>query len=245
MTQNHSQFIDLQGCVNFRDIGGYRNCLGQTVAWRRIFRSDSVHLMTAEDTRHVYQTLGVVTLIDLRNSSEVQRDDGRSSLPTSVNYRHVPFLEQHGIKTFSPGDDPAARLAEIYLWILANSGHLIAEALNTMAEEPNLPALFHCTAGKDRTGALAAIILGIMDVNEEQIMADYTLTNQTMDRLYPRLRSIPGNEERPRASFEAQPKAMEAMLAVLGNDHGGAQEYALAHGVSTANIRHLRASLLE
>ena len=245
MTQNHSRFIDLQGCVNFRDIGGYRNRQGQTVAWRKVFRSDSLHLMTDEDIRLVYQTLGVVTLIDLRNSTEAQRDEGRSSLPTSVNCRHVPFLEQHGIRPFDPGDDPAARLVDIYLWILANSGHLIAEALTTLAEDANLPALFHCTAGKDRTGVLAAMILSILNVDEEQIMADYTLTNQTMDRLYPLLRSIPGNEERPRASFEAQPKAMEAVLEALGNDYGGAEEYALAHGVGTANIHKLRASLLE
>ena len=244
MAIKHSRFIDLQGCVNFRDIGGHQNRLGQAVVWRRIFRSDSLHLMTADDTRHVYQTLGTVTLIDLRNSSEVQRDEYRSSIPPSVNYRHVPFLEQHGIDPFDVGDDPAARLAGIYLWILANSGHLIAEALTTLAEETSLPAVFHCTAGKDRTGVLAAMLLGILNVDEDKIMADYTLTNQTMDRLYPRLRSIPGNEKRPRASFEAQPKAMEAMLSALGNDYGGAQEYALAHGVSKANILQLRASLL-
>jgi len=245
MTQNHSRFIDLQGCVNFRDIGGYRNCQGQTVAWRKIFRSASLHLMTGEDTRQVYQTLGVVTLIDLRNSTEIKRDEYRSSLPATVNYRSVPFLELHGIDPFEVGDDPAARLADIYLWILANSGQLIADALNTLADEPNLPALFHCTAGKDRTGVLAAMILSILDVDEEQIMADYALTNQTMDSLYPRLRSIPGNEKRPRASFEAQPRAMEAMLSELNNNHGGAEKYATAHGVSAATIQKLRTSLLE
>ena len=142
MTQNHSRFIDLQGCVNFRDIGGYRNRQGQTVAWRKVFRSASLHLMTGEDTRQVYQTLGVVTLIDLRNSTEIKRDEYRSSLPATVNYRSVPFLELHGIDPFEVGDDPAARLADIYLWILFNSGQLIADALNTLADEPNLPALF-------------------------------------------------------------------------------------------------------
>lgn len=245
MAKNHPRFIDLQGCVNFRDIGGYRNRLGQTVVWRKVFRSDSVHLMTSGDSQHVYQNLGLATFIDLRNSTEAGRDEYSSSLPTTVNYRHVPFLEQHGITPFSPEDDPAARLAEIYLWILANSGHLIAEALNTLAEEPNIPALFHCTAGKDRTGVLAAIILSLLNVDEKQIMADYALTNQTMDRLYPRLRSIPGNEARPQTSFEAQPKAMEAVLSTLGSDYGGAQDYVMNHGVSMENIQRLRGSLLE
>lgn len=245
MAQDPSRFIDLQGCVNFRDVGGYRNRKGQTVAWRRMFRSDSLHLMSDEDIRSVYQTLGVVTLIDLRNSDETQRDGYRSSLPITANYHHLSLLEQYAVKIYEPGDDPSARLTTTYLWILANSGHLIAQALNTMAEEPNLPALFHCTAGKDRTGVLAAMLLGILDVDEEQIMADYALTNHTMDRLYPLLCSIPGNEERPRASFEAQPKAMEATLAVLNKEYGGAQEYAFSQGVSEANIQQLRNSLLE
>ena len=74
MAQDPSRFIDLQGCVNFRDVGGYRNRQGQTVAWRRMFRSDSLHLMSDEDIQHVHQTLGIVTLIDLRNSNETQRD---------------------------------------------------------------------------------------------------------------------------------------------------------------------------
>lgn len=245
MAQNNSRFIDLQGCVNFRDIGGYRNRQGKTVAWRKVFRSDSLHLMTGGDTRNVYQNLGVVTLIDLRNSTETKRDEYSSSVPAPVKYSSVSFLELHGIDPFELGDDPAARLVDINLWILANSGHLISEALSTLVEEPNLPAVFHCTAGKDRTGLLAAMILSILDVDEEQIMADYLLTNQTLDRLYPLLRSIPGNEERPRASFEARPQAMEAMLSDLSNNHGGAAEYAMAHGMSAENIHKLRASLLE
>ena len=245
MAQDPSRFIDLQACVNFRDVGGYRNRRGQTVAWRKMFRSDSLHLMSDEDIQRVYQTLGVVTLIDLRNSNETQRDGYRSSLPTTANYHHLSLLEDYAVRIYEPGDDPAARLTTTYLWILANSGHLIAQALNTMAEEPNLPALFHCTAGKDRTGVLAAVILGILDVDEEQIMADYELTNQTMDRLYPLLCAIPGNEERPRASFEAQPQAMEATLAALRNNYGGAQAYAFSQGVSKANIQQLRTSLLE
>ena len=244
MAQDQNRFIELQGCVNFRDLGGYRNRQGKTVAWRKVFRSDSLHLMTDEDTKHVYQTMGVASLIDLRNSTEMDRDGYESTLPTTVNYLSLSFLELHGIDPFELGDDPASRLAETYLWILNNSGHLVGEALNALAQQPNRPSLFHCTAGKDRTGVLAAMLLSILDVDEEQIMADYELTNLAMDRLYPLLCAIPGNETRPRTSFQAQPKAMEAFLSALRNDHSGAQEYATTNGVSTENIDILRASLL-
>ena len=92
---------------------------------------------------------------------------------------------------------------------------------------------------------MAALILGILGVDDQQIMADYILTNQTMDRLYQRLRAIPGNELRPRSSFEAQPKAMEEFLNTLRDEYGGAESYAKAHGVPQAAIEKLRASLLQ
>ena len=75
-------------------------------------------------------------------------------------------------------------------------------------------------------------------------MADHEFTSLTKDRLYPLLCAIPGNETRPRAFFQAHPKATEAFLSVLQNGHGGAQEYATANGVSAENINIQWASLL-
>ena len=246
MMDRNSRFIELQGCINFRDLGGYRTGDGKAVRWRRLFRSDSVHLMTAQDTDYVYDSLGVVTLFDLRNSDEVRRDASAARRPASVQYHHVPFLEHHGIAPFNPEEDPADRLAGIYLWVLGNSGSLVADVVNRLAREPQLfPALFHCTAGKDRTGVLAALLLGVLGVDNETILADYALTNQTMDRLYERLRAIPGNEERPISSFEAQPKAMEEVLATLTTEYGGAEGYLTSHGVTADSIDRLRASLLD
>ena len=104
MEQDNSRFIPLEGCINFRDLGGYSAGNGQTVKWRRLFRSDAVHSMTPQDTEFVYNTLGVVTLIDLRNTAEVQRDGGNGALPSWARYHHLPFLEEHGITPFSPSE---------------------------------------------------------------------------------------------------------------------------------------------
>jgi hypothetical protein len=202
--------------------------------------------MTAQDADHVFRTLGVVAMFDLRNPDEVQRDASIIQRPASVRYYPVPFLEQYGIAPFRPEEAPADRLARVYFWVLDNSGTLLADVVRTLGEERSpLPALFHCTAGKDRTGVLAALLLGALGVDTETIIADYTLTNQTMDRLYQRLRSIPGNEERPVSSFEAQPKAIEQVLAKLTTEYGGAEEYLKSHGVSASAIDRLKASLLE
>ena len=105
--------------------------------------------------------------------------------------------------------------------------------------------MFHCTAGKDRTGVFAAIVLGALGVDDQAVLEDYKLTNQTMDLLFERLRAIPGNEQRPRESFEAQPKALEEVLASLRNGYGAAEGYLKAHGVEEPTIDQLKTHLLE
>ena len=129
--------------------------------------------------------------------------------------------------------------------MLQNAGNLIAEALTTMADSGNLPAVFHCTAGKDRTGVLAAIVLGVLGVDDEQIMDDYLLTNQTMDQLGRRLLARPGNEHRSPESLYAQPGPIESMLANLRYRYGDPVNYARANGVSDASIGRLKESLLQ
>ena len=244
MSQASDRFVPLQGCFNFRDLGGYPTRDGRTVKWRKLFRSDAIHHMTPDDARYVRQTLGVTTVVDLRNTDEVQRDGRGPMAEASVQFYCIPFLEERGNDPPGPSEDPLVRLAGIYEWIFQNSGSLIATALRKLAADGNLPAVFHCTAGKDRTGVLAALILGILGVDDEEIMGDYILTNQRLDQLSGRLRAIPGNEDRPRESFQAPPKAMEQFLATLRSGYGDATSYVRAHGVAEATISRLRASLL-
>ena len=158
VTLEPERFLPLKGCLNFRDLGGYRAGDGRTVRWRRLFRSDAIHPMTSEDAQYVFNDLSVTTIVDLRNSDEIQRDGLLSTAAPAARYHNAAFLEQHRTVPFDPSEDPSERLAGMYHWILQNSGHLIAGALATLAEADSLPAVFHCTAGKDRSGILAAVI---------------------------------------------------------------------------------------
>jgi len=245
MSKGFDRFVPLQGCVNFRDLGGYPTRNGRTVKWRRLFRSDGIHHMTPEDARYVQQTLGVATIVDLRNTDEAQRDGRGPMAEAPVEFYSVPFLKERGNDPPNPSEDPVVRLGGIYQWIFQNAGGLIAETLIKLAADGSLPAVFHCTAGKDRTGILAALILGILGVDDEEIMGDYLLTNQRLDQLFKRLRTIPGSEDRPRESFAAPAKVLEQFLKDLRGNYGDATSYARAHGVTQATIAGLRASLLE
>jgi hypothetical protein len=184
-------------------------------------------------------------VVDLRNPDEAE---GAGRWPTggsTVRYHNVPYLEGRDVSHPAADIDPAVRLTEIYTWIISNAGKRVAESVQALAGESSLPAVFHCTAGKDRTGVLSAIILGLLGVDDEQIMADYCLTNRIIGSLGPRLRQRPGNEDRPLAAFEAQPKAMERVLSDLNGNWGGAEEYVLTHGVSAEAVTRLREALLD
>ena len=150
--------IVLEGAVNFRDQGGYPTENGRFVKWRRLFRSDSLHDLTESDVQTITGTLGLTTIVDLRSINSVL-EDGRGLLALSgIAYHNYPFLERRGIEPPTSGSDPGERLTAIYQWILLNAGTLMAQAFNALAQDVNQPALFHCNAGKDRTGVLGATL---------------------------------------------------------------------------------------
>ena len=239
------RWIPLEGCVNFRDLGGYTTADGRTVKWRRLFRSDAPNTLTEADVQTITGTLGVSAVIDLRSSGGVM-DDGRGLLALSgIGYHHFPFLERRGIAPPTDGEDSENRLTEIYLWMLQNSGTLLAQAFTTLAQHVNHPALFHCSAGKDRTGVLAATILTVLGVSQEDIVADYLMTNEVIDAILARIRKMPGFENSAREGIIAPKAAIEKFLAVTQSEFGGSEAYLRHHGVQQSTIDSLRESLLD
>ena len=119
-----------------------------------------------------------------------------------------------------------------------------------LADGDNLPALVHCTAGKDRTGILVALVLDVLGVPAEDIVADYAETGPAMDRILRRTRASSyfqdiGLGAAPPWVFAAEPVTMRSFLQVLQDDSGGATSWLLARGTSQATIQAVRANLLE
>ena len=237
--------IVLEGAVNFRDQGGYPTENGRFVRWRRLFRSDSLHDLTESDVQTITGTLGLTTIVDLRSINSVL-EDGRGLLALSgIAYHNYPFLERRGIEPPTSGSDSGERLTAIYQWILLNAGTLMAQAFNALAQDVNQPALFHCNAGKDRTGVLGATLLSVLGVSREDVVADFLMTNEVIDGILARIKKMPGFQDSTRDGIMAPQSAIEKFLDVMQREFGGSESYLLRHGVQQETINVFKESMLE
>jgi len=225
------------GIYNFRDLGGYPTGDGRTVAWRRLFRSDDLGRLTISDADR-FAALGIRTVIDLRRPTEIAAL-GRIPEFTGVEYRNVHLV--HQLWPLSDQVEVAERidyLVDRYRDMSVEAGDGIGAALRLIAEADAAPVVVHCIAGKDRTGIVAALTLGLLGVDDETIVADYALT----DAAERALRADQGKAPSP-LPF-APPDAMRAFLTGLRARHGSVEAYVKSFGVTDEHVAAMRAHLL-
>lgn len=238
----------MTGCHNFRDLGGYGTVDGRRTRWRCLFRADGLSQLTTEDKAQITE-LGIATVIDLRTALEV---DARGRFPEdmgAVSYYHLPLTDTFPGEEQAPAWDDAAFVTARYLGMLAEGTESVAEAVRILAEPRNRPAVFHCSVGKDRTGVLAAVMLGFLGVSDDIIVEDYALSRRAMLQMLDSLR-----REYPDAGevveryapviLAVEPATMAGFLAVVRADFGSFAGLADSLGVS-AEVDRLKAELLE
>ena len=243
MAERPARLVRLDGCFNFRDLGGYATQDGRRVRWRRLYRSDALHHLSEADLRHVRDELGVRTLVDLRSSAERSGEPASGLAAPPVQAHHVPLFDRE-----RSGDTPSLPLAEIYLMLLRVAREPIARAVRVLATG-NDPALFHCAAGKDRTGIVAAVLLGALGVRDEDIVEDYAATRDGLVGIVERLRSSDSYQyvftELPPDTLHAEPETMARVLVEAGQEFGAMRGYLRSAGFEEAELRRLEASLLD
>jgi protein-tyrosine phosphatase len=238
--------IQLTGCDNFRDLGGYPARGGMRLRWRRLFRSDALHRLTPEAVDLVVDELGVGAIVDLRSTGEVGVD-GRGQLrDRSPVYHHLPLFD--GPLVVDPAATQPLTLADRYFLIVEQAKLPIARVVTALAE-CSAPAVYHCTAGKDRTGLISAIVLGLLGVPDEFIVADYAATQENIDAIVGRLTQSAGYRDAldrlPADTLHAKPATMFSLLDRLCDRYGSIRGYASGIGLSDAVIGRLEADLLE
>ena len=174
--------LGLSGATNFRDLGGYPGANGRPVRWRRLFRSNHLGHLTADDIT-IVGTLGLRHVVDFRSQDEIAQM-AAARLP-GTTLHHLPIEPVIGAQlrarlTDGAGSTPqeTARLMRALYGDFARAHSQRFRALFAQLLESDAPLVFHCSAGKDRTGLAAALLLLALGVPQDTVEADYLLTNR-------------------------------------------------------------------
>jgi protein-tyrosine phosphatase len=181
---------------------------------------------------------GVRTIIDLRSSTEIDKQPNVFAHSTQVRYLNIPFFPENG--PTNPDRQMPDTLGELYCAAIDFSRGAIKQVFDVLTDEQNMPALVHCTGGKDRTGMITALALGAVGVSQDDITADYALTGQYLQPMFDELRADAARDGRDVARFEAmllsEPSAMHRMLDVITARFGNVRGYLLDVGVSNHQL---------
>jgi protein-tyrosine phosphatase len=243
--------IELDTVFNLRDLGGYRTGAGATVRRGRVYRADGLYRLAGRDVDRV-ASLGLRTVVDLRTPAEL---DERGRFPVDAvpaDYHHLPILERTWDPEALEVESPAVEfLSARYVDMLHEGRHAIAETLGLIADPACHPLVFHCAAGKDRTGVVAAVVLSLLGVDEETVAADYAASGDAMDRLTAWIQEhYPEGAERmarqPSIFMHAPAEAMTFFLDLVRARYGSIEVWARDEaGVDSGTVARLRGALLE
>jgi protein-tyrosine phosphatase len=251
MSSQTARRVTLETCHNFRDMGGYHTKTGRTVAWGRLYRADTLHRLTPADLQTIVD-LGIRTVIDLRSYNELDQHGRIEAGEHEIAYHHLSMLDEvAGADRPAPSlsDDPPASLGEAYTRTLDVGTPAIAQAVRLLADGGGAPAVFHCMAGKDRTGILAAVVLGALDVPDDEIVADYVLTEETREARDAFLATHDPDylvylKTLPSYALETKAESMREFLLSMRSEHGSMRSFLAANGVGAATVDRLAGALL-
>ncbi len=241
--QRPARHLRLEGTYNVRDVGGYLTEDGRITRWRRLLRADGMHRLSAA----AQQTLldeGLRTIIDLRRPSEAEHYPNVFATATTLRYRHMPLYQ------VVVGDHDERTMGEIYRWMVDECQPQIAAVIALLTDPDALPGLVHCTAGKDRTGVIIALMLGAVGVPHETIIADYAVSEENLrgeftEETRQRVTAAGLNWERYQRLLTSPAEFMGDLLAYLDTRHGGVQSYLRTIGIDGEQLTILRANLTE
>lgn len=218
--------LPMEGGYNFRDLGGYRTTEGRYVKWGKFIRSDDMKGLTDSDLRYL-ASIPIRTVVDFRTEMEVELAPDRhpatveNSVALTVNPGNIIGVPDGEITT----SEHAVQLMEQMYRLMVSDQGVIEQYRRFFAllqEEKNIPLLYHCSAGKDRTGMASALILYALGVDSETVMKDYLLSNHYLgDKYASAIEAAPA----ARPMMEIQPSYLQAGLDEIKKLYGSVESY--------------------
>ncbi|WP_019634594.1 tyrosine-protein phosphatase [Actinomadura atramentaria] len=253
-----TRWIELDGAVNVRDLGGLPTADGRATRLGRVLRADNLQDLSVADVRLLLDDYGLKNVIDLRSDTEVRLEGpGPLARTPSVTLHHLSLFAEGGRNTDVAADVAAGapdridadkvlpwqsrrsdgseqdRSVSHYLGYLRERGDSIVAALRVMARTDG-SSIVHCAAGKDRTGVVCALALESVGVHREAVVADYVATGDRLAGILARLRGsgtyADDLDRRPADTHRPHAEIMEKFLARVDEEFGGPLGWLAGHG---------------
>jgi protein tyrosine/serine phosphatase len=253
-------WIDLEGAVNVRDLGGLPTVDGGTTVPGRLLRSENLQDLSPADVTRLVKEIGVTTVVDLRTTGELEVE-GPAPLDEAdgVRHAHHPILKELGNTSEAVAEAllvtkierdraryPDNVVTGHYLGYLEERPEEVTAALRSVATAPGA-AIVHCAAGKDRTGVIVALALTAAEAEPEAIVADYVATGERIEAIIERLRKsrtyARDMSTRPVSAHLPHADTMRAFLGQLDVRYGGLPRWLAANGFGDDEYSVLRAKL--
>jgi len=252
-------WIELEGAVNVRDLGGLPTEDGRRTAEAQLLRADNLQELSPSDVATLVRDIGVTTVVDLRSSNEL-KSEGPAPLDAVAGVRHAhhPVLPELGSNTdviaealLTKADHDKLRYPDDpvcghYLGYLEDRPDQIVAALRSIAHSEGA-ALVHCAAGKDRTGVVVALALTVAGVRPEDVVEDYAASGDRTEAVLARLRRsrtyARDIDSRPVTAHRVRPETMAAFLEQMESRYGGVARWLTEHSFSAEDLRLLRVKL--
>jgi protein-tyrosine phosphatase len=252
-------WVELDGAVNVRDVGGMPTTDGGETVTGRLLRSDNLQDLTPADVTLLVEKLGLTTVVDLRSNFELAAEGPAplDSVP-GVLHAHHSIVPQVGdtsdvvaaallarreadLRRY-PGD----RWCGHYLGYLEDRPAEVVDAMRSIARSPGT-AIVHCAAGKDRTGVIVALALSVAGVTREAVVADYVATGERAEAVIGRLLTSPTYHDdvssTPVESHIPRAGTMDAFLGEVDRLYGGPRNWLTEHGFTDEDQSLLYAKL--
>jgi protein tyrosine/serine phosphatase len=243
----HAGHVDVDGCVNFRDAGGWATTDGRVVCRGRLYRSDDPIRITPAG-REVVDSLDLALVVDLRQQSQFSRSPGFVERERTA---HIPLVDQVVDHQDPPPLDTPTDIADLYGGMLGQSRDQVGRVLDRIADTlPEGPVLVHCAFGKDRAGLITALIHAAIGVRRDDIVADYVRSDEPAQRRRATLIDNPSPDDPPVARlpatlFRAPAETIELVLDRAVDEHGSLEAWVASFPISASTIERLRAELVD
>jgi protein-tyrosine phosphatase len=259
-------WIDLDGLVNLRDVGGIPTSDGGKIIPGRLLRSDNLQTLTAADVDQLLG-LGLTDVIDLRSDYEAQQEGPGPLVGADVRIHQFSLFREWelGVGETKPDGRPEVlpeealpwidlepsvelddEVASVYFSYVVDRPDSVLAALRTVAWAPGA-ALVHCAAGKDRTGTIVALALSVADAERQAIIDDYAASSERVEGVVNRLKASPtyadNLRDRPLSSHLSLPETMISFLRYIDETFGGVQQMLIKMGWTAEDTNQLRSKL--